>query len=129
MRILLDTHVWLWILADPERLASATRDRLADRANDLYLSAASAWEIALKYQLGKLPLPCPPGEFVPQRLERDGVRSLAVETGHALQVCRLPPLHRDPFDRLLVAQARVEGMRLYTADEQVLAYGGDILRA
>ncbi len=129
MRILLDTHVWLLTLAEPGRLSEATLAVLSDRGNALYLSAASAWEIAIKHQLGKLPLPCPPGEFVPQRLERDGVNTLPVELGHALYVARLPPLHRDPFDRLLVAQAQLEGMCLYTADDQVLAYEGDIRRA
>jgi len=129
MNILLDTHVWLWTLAEPGRLSEATLAILTNRDNALYLSAASAWEIAIKYQLGKLPLPCPPGEFVPQRLARDGVNPLPVELGHALYVARLPPLHRDPFDRLLVAQAQLEGMCLYTADDQILAYAGNIQRA
>ena len=122
MRILLDTHVWLWSIASPERFCLSARRRLSDKQNQLYLSAASVWEIAIKYQLGKLPLPCPPDEFIPPRLVRDSITPLAVEHSHALAVARLPQHHRDPFDRLLISQALTDQLTLFTADEQLGAY-------
>jgi PIN domain nuclease of toxin-antitoxin system len=122
MRILLDTHVWLWMIAAPERLSREALASLSRRRDELYLSAASCWEIAVKHAIGKLPLPSPPEEFVPQRLIRDGIRPLSVEHQHALAVAALPDHHRDPFDRLLVVQAILEDMTIYTADEKLLAY-------
>ena len=129
MRILLDTHVWLWMMAEPGRLSQPARESLSNRSNDLFLSAASAWEITIKHQIGKLPLPCPPWQFVPERLERDGITPLPIEPRHALGTGLLPPLHRDPFDRLLIAQAAAEELTLFSVDEKVLAYGGDIVKA
>ena len=122
MRLLLDTHVWLWLVVSPERLTKQARSALADSANTLLLSAASVWEMAIKYRLGKLPLPCPPHEFVPMRLVRDGVQALAIEHHHAAHVATLPERHRDPFDRLIVAQAQLEGLTLVTADAQLSGY-------
>ncbi|MCK9462051.1 MAG: type II toxin-antitoxin system VapC family toxin [Proteobacteria bacterium] len=129
MRILLDTHVWLWMIAEPDRLNAEARERIADRGNDLFLSAASAWEIAIKHRIGRLPLPAPPEEFVPARLVRDGVIPLPVEHRHALRVASLPALHRDPFGRLLVAQAQIERLVLATADAQLAGYAVETLRA
>ncbi|MEW6490569.1 MAG: type II toxin-antitoxin system VapC family toxin [Thermodesulfobacteriota bacterium] len=122
LRILLDTHVWLWMIESPGRMRESVRNELADRENELYLSAASCWEIAIKYRLGRLPLPAPPGEFIPPRMERDGVRSLPVGQYHALRVASLPDHHKDPFDRLLIAQSLIDNLVLYTADEQLLRY-------
>lgn len=122
MKILLDTQCWLWMLAEPERLSARAR-RLVQRAeHDTYLSAASAWEIAIKWGLGKLTLPADPVEFVGSRLEQSGVIPLPIRHTHALEVARLAPHHHDPFDRLLVAQAQVEGMTLLTADRQLEPY-------
>jgi PIN domain nuclease of toxin-antitoxin system len=129
MRILLDTHCWLWMETAPQRLSERTRALLEDPDNELYLSAASSWEIAVKYALGKLPLPELPARYVVSRLQRSGISSLAVEHAHALQVAELPHHHRDPFDRLLVAQAMVESLPLLTADPQMEPYGVQILRA
>lgn len=122
MRFLLDTHVWLWTLLSPQRISTDTRDFLADPCNDLLLSAASSWEIAIKYRLGKLPLPEPPARFIPPRLVRDGVEPLSVQHHHAQAVAELPEHHKDPFDRLLVAQARIERLILVTADPKLAAY-------
>lgn len=122
MRILLDTHVWLWMLTEPARLGDAARALLEDAEHTLHLSAASTWEIAIKYALGRLPLPEPPAAFVTGRLARDGVLPLPIEHRHAAHVAELPPHHRDPFDRLLVAQARLEEMTLVTADRALQAY-------
>ncbi len=122
MRALLDTQCWLWMQVSPERLAPAALEIVQDAANELYLSAASCWEIAIKYALGKLPLPMTPAEYVPSRLQTGGVLALPVSARHALHVATLPAHHRDPFDRLLIAQAQLEGLGLITADRQLTAY-------
>ena len=122
MRLLLDTHVWLWMVVDPDKLPPHLAALLSDRDNELLLSAASAWEIAIKYGIGKLPLPEPPSVFLPPRLLRDGVVPLPIEHAHALVMAGLPAHHSDPFDRLLVAQAQVEGLTLATVDPLVLRY-------
>ncbi len=119
--LLLDTHVFLWLQTDPERLGESLGLITAERA-DLLLSAASAWEIAIKYQVGRLPLPEPPERYVPSRLRAIGARGLAVEHAHALGVAALAPLHRDPFDRLIVAQARMLDLTIVTADAAVSQY-------
>jgi len=129
MRLLLDTHVWLWMVSRPERLSTEALGALEDADNELYLSAASCWELSIKYVLGKLPLPEPPETFVLPRLARDGVRGLAVQPFHGLRVCALPLHHRDPFDRILVAQAQLEELTLVTADHALMAYDVAILRA
>lgn len=129
MTILLDTHVWLWMVATPERLGSRARKLLIDPSHALLLSAASSWEISIKYALGKLDLPEPPETFVPTRMLRDGIGPLAVEHRHALRVSRLPAHHRDPFDRLLVAQGLVEGLPLLSADGHLERYGIKVIPA
>ncbi len=122
MRILLDTQVWLWTLVSPQRIDAGALKHLEDPANDLYLSSVSSWEIAIKYRLGKLPLPLPPDELIPSRMARDGILPLVVEHRHAQHVWKLPDHHRDPFDRLLISQAALEGLTLFTADRQLAAY-------
>ena len=129
MNILLDTQCWLWMQAAPERFSAEALRVVEDGGNRLFLSAASSWEIAIKYALGKLPLPTAPSIYVPERMSTSGVEALAVEHAHALQVAELPPHHRDPFDRLLVAQARLEKLPLLTADRQLEPYGVEILWA
>lgn len=126
MRLLLDTHVFLWLLAEPERLGGHL-GTLGDPANDLLVSAASSWEIAIKVQIGRLDLPGDPRRYVPDRLRAIGAEPLPVEHSHALAVGELPPLHRDPFDRLLVAQARDLRLRIVTADSQIARYEVDTL--
>lgn len=129
MRLLLDTQAWLWMVQDPGRLREDLRARLVDPETTILLSAVSAWEIAIKYALGKLPLPAPPRQFVPSRMRRDSVDGLPVTHAHALHVATLPPLHRDPFDRLLVAQAQLEKVPLVTADPQIGRYDVEVLSA
>lgn len=116
MRLLLDTQSWLWMQVNPERFHPDVRDLLVDETNDLVLSAASSWEIAIKYALGKLPLPEPPRDYVVSRMRYGGVEPLPISHTHALQVADLPPHHRDPFDRLLVAQSQLEKLSLLTSD-------------
>ncbi len=129
VRLLLDTHVWLWLTADPERLGSFAMDAVVSESNEVYLSAASAWEIVIKHSLGKLDLPLPPGAYVPSRVAALGHMPLAIVQEHTLGLADLPLHHKDPFDRILIAQARVEGMRLVTADHLIRAYDVPLLWA
>ena len=126
MKLLLDTHVFLWLQTDPGRVGRAA-ETLMDEAHELFLSAASSWEIAIKHALGRLPLPVAPSAYVPSRARRSGVQLMAVEHDDALAVADLPPYHRDPFDRLLVAQARRQDLTLVTADHELGRYDVPIL--
>jgi PIN domain nuclease of toxin-antitoxin system len=126
-RTLLDTECWLFWHLCPERLGAAAMELLEARRSPLLLSAASSWEIAIKVGLGKLELPAPPERFVPEQLAADEIEPLAVEHAHALHVGRLPPHHRDPFDRLLIAQAQLERCALLTTDAQLLDYEIDLV--
>ncbi len=110
------------MLAAPERLSSKVRKLVADPAIELLLSAASSWEIAIKYGLRRLRLPEPPATYVPSRMRTSGVRGLPIEHAHALRTAELTPHHRDPFDRLLVAQAEVERLILITSDPVFTRY-------
>lgn len=121
MKLLLDTHAWLWLLTEPERLGS-TIDFLEDEANDLYLSAASTWEIAIKYALGRLPLPEAPGVFLPSHLQSTGATPIPISTEDTYGVAALPHHHRDPFDRLLIAQARNRDLTIVSLDSQFAQY-------
>ena len=129
MRLLLDTPCWLWIHVAPERFSTEALALLRDDTNVLLLSAASGWEIAIKYALGKLPLPAPPEQYVLDRMQSSGVDTLAVRMEHALRVASFPPHHRAPFDRLLVAQAQMERVPLLTGDARLALYDVDLLPA
>jgi PIN domain nuclease of toxin-antitoxin system len=121
VRILLDTHIFLWLHTEPERLGKHLT-LVEDQRNELLLSAVSSWEIAIKYALGRLPLPEPPERYVPARMRALDARGLPVEHTHALAVAALPDLHGDPFDRLLIAQAGLLDLSILTADATVAAY-------
>lgn len=129
MKVLLDTQCWLWMQAAPERFSPSTLALIEDDGNILLLSAASGWEISIKYALGKLPLPDPPDHYVPARMQSSGVEALAVRMEHALQVAQLPLHHQDPFDRLLVAQAKVERVPLLSADSKLAVYDVELMPA
>ena len=122
--MLLDTHIFLWLQTMPERLG-AHLGTIENGDIELFVSAATSWEIAIKYELGRLKLPEPPAVYVPDRIRAIGARSVTIEHGHALDVAELPPIHRDPFDRMLVAQAAALGIPLMTADPVVASYAGD----
>ena len=113
----------------PERFSEHSRDLVETIENDLYLSAASTWEIAIKYGLGKLQLPGRPTELIPELISRTAVVALPIHHSHALRVADLPMHHRDPFDRLLVAQAQLEDLPLLTADPNFEPYDVNMLRA
>lgn len=129
MKILLDTHCWLWALGDAERFSPEGRDRLRAAQNELFLSVVSAWEISIKYSLRKLTLPAEPAACFPAMLTDSRTSPLPIELRHALQVARLPFHHRDPFDRLLIAQAQVEGLPIMTADRRFAEYDLEVLGA
>ncbi len=116
MRVLLDTHSWLWMVGDSGRLADSSRGLLRDPANELFLSAASAWEMAIKYAAGKLRLPQPPAALITQWMAEVRMGALPILHAHALRAGELPLHHRDPFDRLLIAQGQIEGLTVLTAD-------------
>lgn len=127
MKILLDTHCWLWWIASPHRLNRDVRRRIGNRNNRIYLSAASSWEIAIKYSIGKLALPEPPRRFVIDRLTRDAITALPIETRHALHVAELELHHKDPFDRLIISQAILEDIPVLTVDRQFTSYDVEII--
>jgi PIN domain nuclease of toxin-antitoxin system len=122
MRLLLDTHVWLWLVAAPERLSRDARDRLELSDTRLFLSAASGWEMSIKQQLGRLELGGPAERVIPELMLRSDVTPLPITHLHGLRAGALPPHHRDPFDRMLIAQAQLEGLPIMTADAAFAAY-------
>jgi PIN domain nuclease of toxin-antitoxin system len=122
MRLLLDTCAFLWIVTEGTGLTRRARDLFASADNEVYLSAASAWEIAVKHGLGRLWLPDPPEQFVRDMREAHGIAPLSIDEESALHVSRLPVLHRDPFDRMLVSQAIVHGLTILTPDLLVRQY-------
>ena len=127
MRLLLDTHTFLWWVTDDASLSKTARHLIADTANEVFVSAVNAWEIAIKFGLGRLQLPEPPERYVPDRIARNGFQPLPISVAHALRVGGLPQHHRDPFDRLLVAQALEEDMPLLTADAMIRQYAARVL--
>ena len=129
MKLLLDTQCFLWWFTEPERINSAAIEQIVSEDNELFFSVASAWEIAIKVGIGKLPLVEPVDSYVSSRMRRLGAKSLDIVLPHACRVATLPLLHRDPFDRILVAQAQIEKMTLVTADEILTQDGVDVLWA
>ena len=129
MRVLLDTQVWLWMLGAPERLSRKARALVVSQDNELLLSAASAWEIAIKHAVGRLQLPEAPEEYIPPLMIQTAITPLAVNHRHALRVASLPAHHRDPFDRILIAQAQIEELPILTADRTFRRYDVEVLFA
>jgi PIN domain nuclease of toxin-antitoxin system len=128
MKLLLDTHVWLWSQMHPDRIKPDVREAIARADNEVYLSSVSSWEMAIKIAAGRLQLPRPLDEIVPEALLADDMRSLPLEHHHCFELAKLPMLHRDPFDRMLVAQARQESLTLVTADRVFDRYEVELLR-
>jgi PIN domain nuclease of toxin-antitoxin system len=123
MRILLDTHIWLWALTDSAAIPPTLRDRLRSKRDSFVISAASAWEIAIKARLGRLRLPTDPRAFLRAAIRDLPVAELPISVAHAARVAELPLHHRDPFDRMLIAQAQTEGLAIMTVDRAFEAYG------
>ena len=122
MRLLLDTCTFLWVITDASDLSNRAREHFSDPGNEVFLSAVSTWEIAVKYALGRLPLPRSPERYIPEQREKHRIHSLPLEEEAALYVNRLPEHHRDPFDRMLVCQAIVHGMAILTPDQGITQY-------
>lgn len=122
MRAILDTHTFLWWVVDDPQLSPLCRQIITDGSNTIYFSVASAWEIAIKYQIGKLPLPDRPDIYVTDRVKTNGFEILGINLHHALHTSDLPLLHRDPFDRILIAQSKTENIPLLTADPLIAQY-------
>jgi len=122
MRYLLDTHTFLWWNSDDPQLSKRARETISDGKNEIFLSAASAWEITIKTGRGRLILPEEPAAYVASRMSLYRFLPLPVQIGHALSVYELPKHHEDPFDRLLIAQSQLEEMPLITADKEIRRY-------
>ncbi|MDJ0570324.1 MAG: type II toxin-antitoxin system VapC family toxin [Pleurocapsa sp. MO_192.B19] len=127
MKILLDTQIFLWALAEPKRLGENAKSLLRSQENQLYLSAASSWEISIKVALGKLPLPEAPDKYISSRMANLKILPLDVKHHHTFIVYKLPLHHRDPFDRILIASSIAENFHLMSADEQFRHYEIDLL--
>lgn len=127
MKLLLDTHLLLWAAGQPDRLSDAARHLLEDLRNELMFSSASLWEVSIKRGLGRDDFKVDP-RLLRRGLLDNGYSELPITSEHAITVDSLPPIHRDPFDRILVAQAMVEGVALLTADPQVAQYPGPVRR-
>ncbi len=122
MNLLLDTCTFLWVVTDAPDLSQRARELFQDPGNSVYLSSVSAWEISVKYLLGRLPLPEPPESFVGPMRSRHGIEPLSLEEEAALMLPRLPELHKDPFDRMLVCQALTHQLTLLTPDALIRQY-------
>lgn len=123
MRLLLDTHAFLWWCANDQKLSSAALRAIADANNDVFVSAVNGWEISIKTRLGKLPLAAKPDTFMKNMLKRHAFGVLPITLAHAVGEHDLPTHHSDPFDRLLISQAKAEGLTLVTNDAQIQLYG------
>ena len=127
MKVLLDTHTFLWWITDHPKLPSRVREIIGDGNNELFVSAASGWEIAIKAKLGRLQLPDEPQRFILEQLSLNAIQSLPIQMSHALHVFSLPDHHRDPFDRILISQAQLEGLPILTADPQISLYPVEVI--
>jgi PIN domain nuclease of toxin-antitoxin system len=122
MRLFLDTHVFLWYISGDKKLTDEARDHIRTPMNEVYLSVVSLWEAMIKYQIGKLPLPQMPETYLPEQWERHRISSLSLDESSVKQLAKLPPLHRDPFDRMLICQALEPDLKIVTVDPSIRAY-------
>lgn len=127
MKALLDTLTFLWWITDDPCLSARAREILSDGRNILFLSAVSGWEIRVKARLGRLTLPDKPGPFILEQLYRNAFDSLPIQLSHALHVFSLPDFHRDPFDRILIAQSQLERLPILTSDPQISEYPVEVI--
>jgi PIN domain nuclease of toxin-antitoxin system len=128
MKLLLDTHLLLWAAGEPKRLSATARKLIAAPENQLFFSAASIWEVLIKCGLGRADFQVD-ARLLRRGLQDNGYVELPMTGEHALGIAGLPPLHKDPFDRILIAQAAVEGMTLLTADANLARYPGPVRKA
>lgn len=123
MKVLIDTHVFLWAITGDSRLSKKHRNLWLDESAELWLSCASIWEMLIKAGLGKLPLPSPGAAFILSQMEKNRLTWHGLRAAHFTELETLPPLHHDPFDRMLIAQARAEGMSIATVNPAMRRYG------
>ena len=128
MKLLLDTHIFLWWITNNSHLPPAVRKAIQQPSAVIYFSTASSWEISIKTSLGNLILPRSPEEYIPPQILQNGFIVLPMDLRHTLRAGNLPPIHRDPFDRMLVAQAQIEDLTLVTTDKRLKDYKVKILR-
>jgi PIN domain nuclease of toxin-antitoxin system len=129
VRLLLDTHAFLWAAGDPDELQPNALAAIEDSANEVLVSAAVAWEITIKFRLGKLTVPADPAVWFPARVRSLGFQALDIAAEHALAVGGLPNIHQDPFDRIMIAQAQIEGLTFVTRDPENQKYPIHVLPA
>ena len=122
MNILLDTHIFLWFITNNKRLSDYYYDIISDEDNEVYMSVISIWEAIIKHQTGKLSFPEPPEIYLPKQRQRHSINSLLIDEPTITQLAKLPPLHRDPFDRLLICQALHHNLHMITEDNKILSY-------
>ncbi len=127
MRLLLDTHIFLWAISDYDRLGDRVRTAIEDTANSILVSSASTWEIAIKWRSGKLELPLPPDDMLPIGIARSNFAIVPMDLDHTLAAANLPLHHSDPFDRMLIAQAILENATLVTLDKKIKRYNVPVL--
>ena len=127
MNLLLDTHIFLWYISADKKLSQNIQDEIRNPDNQIYLSIISLWEIIIKHQIGKLPLPRSPQLFIPQERQRHQIASLDLDEASVRYLAELPHLHRDPFDRMLICQAKANQMTLVTFDNAILQYPVTVL--
>ncbi len=128
MKLLLDTHIFLWYIAADLRLLTLFRDAIREPKNEVFLSVASLWEATVKYNLGKLPLPQSPDIYIPTERRRHQIKSLSLHENAVKGLAQLPVLHRDPFDRILICQALANDLLIVTVDPQIQSYNVPYLK-
>lgn len=127
MKLLLDTHIFLWYISADAKLPVKYRQAIQDPVNDVFLSSASIWEAVIKYDLGKLPLPAPPMPFLSHQRSAHGIARLPIDEDSMMRLSGLPPLHRDPFDRMLIAQSMQLNLIIATVDSLFSGYPVTVL--
>jgi len=127
MKALLDTHVFLWWILGTPQLPPPIKEIIVDGSNKLFLSAASCWEIAIKARLGRIKLPAKPDIFIADQMATNAIQGLPIQSSHALHIFNLPNLHRDPFDRIIISQAQLEGLPIITSDYFISQYKVEII--
>ena len=127
MKLLLDTHIFLWYITGDPRLPAIVLPLIRDPDNEIYLSPVSVWEIIVKHQLGKLPMPQPPATYAPQQRQRHQIKSLPLDENSVTNLGQLPALHKDPFDRMLICQAIQHDLALASVDDAVRNYSAHVL--
>ena len=128
MKLLLDTHIFLWYIAADLRLLTLFRDAIREPNNEVFLSVASLWEATVKYNLGKLPLPQSPDIYIPTERRRHQIKSFSLRENAVKELAQLPALHRDPFDRILICQALANDLVIVTVDPQIQSYNVPYLK-